>query len=68
METIQLNIEGMTCGGCVNSVKNVLQKIPGVSSAEVSLELKRATVIFNPAQSNPAQFKAAIEDAGFDVV
>jgi copper chaperone len=68
METIQLNIEGMTCSGCVNSVKNVLQKIPGVSSAEVSLEQKRATVIFNPAQSNPAQFKAAVEDAGYDVV
>lgn len=68
METIQLNIEGMTCNGCVNSVKNVLQKIPGVNSAEVSLEQKRATVIYNPAQSNPAQFKAAIEDAGFDVV
>ena len=68
METIQLNIEGMTCSGCVNNVKNVLQKIPGVSSAEVSLEQKRATVIFNPAQSNPAQFKAAVEDAGYDVV
>jgi copper chaperone len=68
METIQLNIEGMTCNGCVNSVKNVLEKIPGVSSTEVSLEQKRATVIFNPAQSNPAQFKAAIEDAGYDVI
>lgn len=68
METIQLNIEGMTCGGCVNSVTNVLKNISGVSSVEVSLEQKRATVIFNPAQSNPAQFKTAIEDAGFDVV
>ncbi len=68
METIQLNIEGMTCNGCVNSVTNVLQKIPGVNSAEVSLEQKRATLIYNPAQSNPDQFKAAIEDAGFDVV
>lgn len=68
METIQLNIEGMTCNGCVSSVKNVLQTIPGVSSVEVSLEQKRATVIFNPAQSNPAQFKTAVEDAGYDVV
>ena len=68
METIQLNIEGMTCNGCVSSVKNVLQQIPGVSSAEVSLDQKRATVIFNPAQCTPAQFKAAVENAGFDVV
>ena len=68
METIQLNIQGMTCNGCVNSVKNVLQKTPGVSSVEVSLEHHRATVIYNPAQANPAQFKAVVEDAGYDVV
>ena len=68
METIQLNIEGMTCGGCVKSVTNVLQPIPGVSSVEVSLEQKRATVTFDPAQCNPAQFKTAVEDAGYDVV
>ena len=68
METIQLDIRGMTCGGCVNSVKNVLQKIPGVASVEVSLEQNRATVIYNSAQAKPEQFKAAIEDAGYDVV
>lgn len=68
METIQLNIQGMTCNGCVNSVKNVLQKIPGVASVEVSLEQNRATVTYNPGQANPAQLKAAVEDAGYDVV
>ncbi len=68
METIQLNIHGMTCNGCVNSVKNVLQKTPGVTGVEVSLEQNRATVAYDPAQANLAQLKAAVEDAGFDVV
>lgn len=68
METIQLNVQGMTCNGCVKSVTNVLQQIPGVSGVEVSLEQKRATVTFDPSQCNPAQFKAAVEDAGYDVV
>jgi copper chaperone len=67
METLQINVEGMTCGGCVKSVTGVLQKIAGVSSVEVSLEQKRATVIYNPSQAKPEQFKAAIEDAGFEV-
>lgn len=67
MKTIQLNIKGMTCNGCVNNVKNVLQKTPGVSGVEVSLEQNRATVTYDPAQANPAQFKAAVEDAGFEV-
>ena len=68
METIQLNIRGMTFNGCVNNVKNVLQRTPGVTGVEVSLEQNRATVTYDPAQAKPAQFKAAVEDAGFDVV
>ncbi len=68
METIQLNIKGMTCNGCVSSVNNVLQKTPGVAGVDVSLEQNRATVVYNPKQANPAQLKAAIEDAGYDVI
>ena len=68
METIQLNIKGMTCNGCVKSVTSVLQKVPGVASVEVSLEQKRAMVIYHPEQAKPEQFKAAVEDAGYEVV
>ena len=68
MKTIQLNIKGMTCNGCVNNVRNVLQKTPGVSGVEVSLEQNRATVTYDPVKANPAQFKAVVEDAGYDVV
>ena len=68
MKTLSLNIKGMTCGGCVKSVTSVVQKIAGVSSVEVSLEQNRATINYDPVQAKPAQFKSAIEDAGFDVV
>ena len=30
METITMNVEGMTCGGCVASVTRVLKAVPGV--------------------------------------
>ncbi len=68
METLTLNIKGMTCGGCVKSVSNVLLQLPGVSSVNVSLEQNNAAIEYDPTQVKPAQFKAAIEDAGFDVV
>ena len=68
METLTLNIKGMTCGGCVKSVTSVLKNITGVSGVEVSLEQNRATISYDPAQAKPAQFKSAIEDAGYDVV
>jgi copper chaperone len=67
METLTLDIKGMTCGGCVKSITNVLQQITGVSSVDVSLEQNRATISYDPAQAKPTSFKSAIEDAGFDV-
>jgi copper chaperone len=68
VETITLKIKGMTCGGCVKSVTNVTQNIAGVSSVTVSLEQNTARVSYDPAKAKPAQFKSAIEDAGYDVI
>ena len=67
METIQLGVKGMSCGGCVKSVTGVLQKIPGVGSVDVSLEQQRAAITYDPSQADPAQFRQAIEGAGFSV-
>lgn len=68
MQTITLDIKGMTCMGCVRSIKNVLEKIPGVSSAEISLEDAQVTIQFDAAISGIDRFKHAIEDAGFEVI
>jgi copper chaperone len=67
METTLIDIKGMTCMGCINSVKQVLQALPGVGKVEVSLEQGRARIDFDPAQTPVAGLKAAIEDAGFEV-
>jgi copper chaperone len=63
-----MNIKGMTCSGCVNSVKRVLQDIKGVTAVEVSLDKAQATVQYDARAANPAQFKAAIENAGYEAV
>jgi copper chaperone len=66
METIVLEVDGMTCGGCVRSVTNVLKALPGVSAAEVSLEKSQAKVTFDPALANAASLRAAVEEAGYE--
>jgi len=67
METTVLKVNGMTCGGCVRSVKNVLEGIQGVSRAEVSLEKAQATVSYDPAQADVKRMKEAVTDAGYQV-
>ena len=43
-KTIEFDITGMTCDHCVNAVTNAIKETPGVSSAVVSLDDKKATV------------------------
>ncbi|MXS84858.1 heavy-metal-associated domain-containing protein [Nitrosomonas sp. HPC101] len=62
-----IHIKGMTCGGCVSSVKTVLTKIPGVSNAEVSLDDGQAVVQHDGSHEDMI-FSRAIEDAGFEVI
>lgn len=67
METTVLKIDGMTCGGCVNSVTRVLKAVPGVRDAAVSLEPGEARVSFDPAKADMTKLRKAIEDAGYEV-
>lgn len=66
METATVKVKGMTCMGCVKSVKTVLEGLGGVESAEVSLEKGQATVRYDAARANPDMFRRAIEDAGYE--
>jgi copper chaperone len=65
METIELKVEGMDCQGCVKSVTRMLSGVAGVAKVDVSLEEGRARVTFDPAKSNLAEFKKAVERAGY---
>ena len=68
MKRLVVGVAGMSCQGCVNNVTSVLQALPGVSEVKVSLEEAKADISYDPQVAKPTQFKAAIEDAGFDVV
>jgi copper chaperone len=65
METLELKIEGLHCDGCVKSVTRMLSGLPGVEKVDVSLEQGKANVTFDPARSGLADFKRAVERAGF---
>ena len=68
MQTATIKIKGMTCMGCVNSIKNVLKNVPGIAQLEVTLDPAQAIVQFNPENTSLGQLKETIIDAGFDVV
>ena len=65
---ITLTVTGMTCANCVARVEKALRKVPGVVDAGVNLATEHATVRFLPNAASPGQLKAAVRDAGYDVV
>ena len=62
-KTIELDITGMTCDHCVHAVTNALSEVPGVSSAEVSLEKKAATVTADDVDMDA--LIAAVKEEGY---
>jgi copper chaperone len=67
MQTAILNISGMTCMGCVSSIRKVLEEITGVIDSDVSLQEKQAKIQYDPEKTDTNQFKEAIVGAGFEI-
>ncbi|SMP51522.1 heavy-metal-associated domain-containing protein [Noviherbaspirillum suwonense] len=60
----ELQVEGMTCGGCVRSVTKSVQSVDGGAKVDVDLPSKKVRV---ETQASLDAVKAAISDAGYDV-
>lgn len=67
MNQVVIQVEGMSCNHCVNSVEGALKKVPGVVSAKVNLKDKNVTVEHEDGVDVDT-LKEAIEDQGYDVV
>ena len=63
MNTIELEIEGMSCEHCVAAVTEALGDLPGVNID--SVRVGAAQVRYDPGQVSPEQIALAIEDAGY---
>ncbi|WP_433633545.1 heavy-metal-associated domain-containing protein [Halomicrococcus sp. NG-SE-24] len=62
--TSELTVEGMSCGGCEQTVESALEEMANVESASADNESNRVTVEGNPDDDAVAQI---IEDAGYTV-
>lgn len=67
MQTEQIKITGMTCGGCSGNVTKALKAISGVSDVTVSLSDGKTTVQYDENLTSPDQLKSAVIEAGYGV-
>lgn len=68
MTKVVFEVEGMSCNHCKMTVEKALKAVKGVAGAEVNLTKKTASVSFDETACSLPDMKAAIENAGYDVV
>jgi copper chaperone len=67
IETLQLKVTGMTCGGCEKAVQNALTQIDGVEDVSASSAANLVGITYDPAKVTRAMVKERIEALGYDV-
>ncbi|WP_076465393.1 heavy-metal-associated domain-containing protein [Actinomyces mediterranea] len=68
--TVELSVDGMTCGHCVMSVTEELEEIAGVKNVEVILNsggTSKVTVVTDSELDDDA-LRDAVAEAGFELV
>ena len=64
-QTSVLDVQNMTCSLCPITVKKALEKVPGVSQAQIDFQKKTATVTFDADKATAAGLVKATTEAGF---
>jgi copper chaperone len=67
MEKMTLNVKGMSCGHCINSIEGSVGKLSGITAVKVNLDSGTVSVEFNPSQVTIDKIKETIDDQGYDV-
>ena len=62
-----LGITGMTCASCAKAVERSVNKVEGISSANVNIAAEKLSVEFDEAKTDIQTIKEAIKKAGYGV-
>jgi len=66
-QNIVLTVLGISCNHCVNSIKNAVESLNGVSSVNVDLNSKKVSVEFDDEKISLNTIKDVIKDQGYEV-
>ena len=67
-QSADLPLLGMHCSACAVRIEKALNKTAGVEDCNVNFATTRATVTYDPAQTDPAKLREAVQKAGYDAI
>lgn len=66
MQQVTLNVQGMSCGHCVNSIEGNVGELKGVETVKVHLQDGKVDVAFDPEKVDLKDITEVIEEQGYD--
>ncbi|MBP9820059.1 heavy-metal-associated domain-containing protein, partial [Candidatus Woesebacteria bacterium] len=65
--SLSLNIEGMHCASCANTIKRKLEKLDGVQSCVVNYGTEKAKIEFDPTKTSISQMNQEVGKLGYSL-
>ncbi|WHH59114.1 copper ion binding protein [Petroclostridium sp. X23] len=67
MSSAVFNVQGMTCGNCVDMIRSSVGAIKGVDNVKINFDNKQVKVDFNPSMVQEQEIKNTITEMGYGI-
>ena len=67
-DTIEVEVHGLTCAFCVDSLLRQLKKLPNIEQVDVSLKSKKVRIVASTEHMDIARIRKIVIDSGFTPV
>ena len=68
IQTVNFDVQGMTCAGCEESIKHAVNELEGIVNVNASYEKASAEVEFDNTKTTKEQIEKAINSTGYKVI
>ncbi len=68
MSKVTLNLRGMHCASCANSIQSATRSISGVANSNVNFATEEVMVEFDEKKTSPAAIQKVIKDIGYEAI
>ena len=67
-DTVEVDVQGLTCAFCVDSLQRKLKKLPNIEQVDVSLKNKKVRIVSSEEHIDLDQIRGIVIDSGFTPV
>lgn len=68
IQTVEFDVEGMTCAGCEESIKHAVNELDGIINVKPSYEKGNTIVEFDKSKTSKVDIEKAINSIGYKVI